>query len=110
MKTYNLLARADKYVQQVAKEYLPRPQFAFEQTLSDSVKLKFVYNDDADICFVFDVEDVTVDVYCNYLSDSVKGYVYAQDAAKAARVLREHFAVEAKVVNDESNSFYYYCE
>ncbi len=108
MQKYNLLKRADAYVQQIARQYLPRAAFAFEQTLSDAVKLKHVYSDDVDVCFVFSVEDVTVDVYCNYGSDAVSGYVYAKEAAIANRVLRDHFALKATTLQYEGSDSVYY--
>ena len=49
MQKHNLLKTADAYVQQIANDYLPRAQFAFEQTLSDSVTLKTIYSDDVDL-------------------------------------------------------------
>lgn len=107
MQKHNLLKRADAHVQQIANNYLPRAAFAFEQTLSDAVKLKWLYTDDVDVCFVFDVAGVTVDVYCNHGTSNVSGYVYAEDAAQAASVLREHFALVATDVDASRDSVYY---
>ena len=108
MRKHNLLKTADAYVQQIANDYLPRAQFAFEQTLSDSVKLKTLYTDDVDLCFVFDVDGVTVDVYCNYGSNSVSGYVYAKEAAIANRVLRDHFALKVTAMEYQGSDSVYY--
>ena len=108
MQKHNLLKTADAYVQQIANDYLPRAAFAFEQTLSDSVKLKTIYSDDVDLCFVFNVAGVTVDVYCNYGSNDVSGYVYANDAATANRLLRDHFALTVKSLQYEGNDSVYY--
>ncbi len=108
MQKHNLLKTADAYVQQIANDYQPRAQFAFEQTLSDSVTLKTIYSDDVDLCFVFNVAGVTVDVYCNYGSKDVSGYVYAKDAATANRVLRDHFALKATALEYQGKGSVYY--
>lgn len=107
MQKYNLLKRADAYVQQIAQQYMPRAAFAFEQTLSDAVKLKHLYSDDVDVCFVFSVKGVTVDVYCNYNSNNVTGYVYVQDAVQADAILREHFALAVADSVASADSVYY---
>lgn len=108
MQKHNLLNGADDYVQEIAHGYLPRAPFAFEQTLSDSVKLKSLYTDDVDLCFVFEVEGMDVDVYCNYGRATVCGHVYnTGDSATAARVLREHFALVATDLDEDGDCVYY---
>lgn len=93
LKKHNLLSKADPYVRQVAKEYLPRPKFAFEQHLSDAVALKHLYSDDVDICFVFEVDGTTVEIYSNYGNPVETGFVHGTDADEAASILEDHFGI-----------------
>ncbi len=104
---HNLLATADAYVQQIAREYRPRNQFAFEQQLSDAVVVKSIYSDDVDICFSFEVDAKGVDVYCNLNNASATGYVYNSTEGDAAELLKTHFGLVVDYADGEGGTVYF---
>lgn len=106
---HNLLATADAYVRQVAHEYGPRAAFAFEQTFDDAdVKLKHLYNDDVDICFVFEVEGTSVEIYCNHGRKVITGYVHCDNELNALRLLEDYFDLVIADAEDPRNGVVYF--
>ena len=107
LNKHNLLDTVDPYIKQVAHEYGPRNAFAFEQHLSDAVKVVAIYNDDVDICFHFEVEGRYVDIYCNYKNPCVTGNVQAHTEAEATELLKTHFGLVITEADVEGNGFWY---
>jgi hypothetical protein len=110
---HNLLkTRAIPYVRSIAQQYKQRHPFAYKQQLSSAVTLQTVYNDDADICFMFTVQhnntEYTVDVYCNYMYNYCTGHVYnTQNATLAAQLLATHFNLQLQFAEADRNNVYY---
>lgn len=106
---HNLLATADAYVRQIAHEYQPRAAFAFEQTFDDAkVKLKHLYSDDVDICFVFEVEATTVEIYCNYGRTVATGFVHCDNELNALRLLEDYFDFVIEDADERGSGVVYF--
>jgi hypothetical protein len=106
---HNLLATADAHVQQIAQEYPDRADFAREQTFDDAdVKLMHLYNDDVDICFVFEVEQTTVEIYCNWGRKVATGYVHCDKELDAQRIMEDYFDFVIEDAEESGKGFVYF--
>jgi|TARA_B110000240_G_C13491269_1_gene449684 hypothetical protein len=97
------------YLQSILTDHSNRHSFASKQVVSNSVQFETVYNDDATMCFNFNVIDdpyiSEIEVYSNSNSKSVTGYVSnafaATDHIEVVEALRKHFSF--KVVELSTN-------
>lgn len=106
---HNLLAKADAYVREIARDYPDRAAFAKAQTFDDAdVKLKHLYNDDVDICFVFEVEKTGVEIYCNWRRKVVTGFVHCDNELNARRIIEDYFDLVVEDATERGNGVVYF--
>lgn len=106
---HNLLATADAYVREIARDYPDRAAFAKEQTFDAAdVKLNHLYNDDVDICFVFEVEKTAVEIYCNWKRKVVTGFVHCDNELNARRIIEDYFDLNIHDTDEPSNGVVYF--
>lgn len=101
----------DTYVAQILREFKQRHAFAkkyikasekYEQLLCTSF-----YNDDADLCFMFNVNNSVlqeIDVYANYGTNLLSGNIYAHNANNVQEIikaLRKVLKVKSVELHDE---------
>ena len=106
---HNLLATADAYVREIVRDYPDRASFAKEQWFDDTnVKLTHLYNDDVDICFVFEVEQTTVEIYCNWRRKVATGFVHCDNKLNARRIMEDYFDFVIEDAEESGNGVVYF--
>jgi hypothetical protein len=109
----------DPYLHTLLAEFKARHKFAkkyvYNSTDYAQLQLETVYNDDVDLCFVFDVVNNNViqqfDVYANYNSKVLCGNIYKRTTDNKQQLQDELCALlkvkQVDIVDDSTNTYYF---
>ena len=104
----------DSYMHEIMEEFVNRHAFAQSYCASPQSYPQLThtsfYNDDVDICFVFNVRDSVlkeIDVYANHASTELRGYVYKFDKTCTAQQIEDALltALNATSVSVEEDTY-----